>query len=349
MFKNIFNTHTLSGLLIVFAVAMLSFYCASLPILQQFHMSSMVVGIVLGIILCNMTMKPVHDTVVYCLPAINLSSGSLLRLGIIISGFNINLLALAKVGLPGFFMAISVVITIFILGYIIGIKFLKMDAETTLLTTAGSSICGGAAILAVEGVLKAKEHKTSVAVATAVVFGTTAMFVYPLLYRAGIFSYSPEQIALYIGSTVHGMSQVVAAASITAISDSNQYTAIITKMIKVMLLVPSLIIISVFKHKLVPFDPEHHHENEKSKITIPWFAVIFLIVIVVNSYLNLSEHALHNIKLLDSVLLTMAMTALGLKTKMSSFKKVGGKAFVLAGILFFILTFIGIIFINFYT
>lgn len=86
-----------------------------------------------------------------------------------------------------------------------------LDKHTSWLIGAGSSICGAAAVLATEPVVKAEASKVTVAVATVVIFGTVAIFLYPAIYPLMSQWFSPETFGIYIGSTVHEVAQVVAA------------------------------------------------------------------------------------------------------------------------------------------
>src|SRR3546814_3631409 len=72
--------------------------------------------------------------------------------------------------------------SVFGLAVLLGTRVFKLDRETAMLIGAGSAICGAAAVMATEPVVRAQAHKVSVAVATVVVFGTTGMFLYPWLY-----------------------------------------------------------------------------------------------------------------------------------------------------------------------
>ena len=114
----------------------------------------------------------------------------------------------------------------------------------------------------------------------------------------------------------------------TEISDP----AVIVKMIRVMLLAPVLLIMSFCLAKFG--NKGHAKTGTKSKITIPWFAVGFLLIIGFNS-LDLLPHAVvEGINSFDTFLLTMAMTALGAETSIDKFKKAGARPFILASVLF---------------
>ena len=82
-------------------------------------------------------------------------------------------------------------------------RLLKMDRDTALLTSIGSSICGAAAVLGAEPVVKSKPYKAAVAVSTVVIFGTLSMFLYPALHRAGILDLTPEQRSIIAGRYAH--------------------------------------------------------------------------------------------------------------------------------------------------
>ena len=72
-----------------------------------------------------------------------------------------------------------------------------MDEKTTVMVSTGSAICGAAAVLGDEPVVKCAPHKTAIAVSTVVIFGTLSMLLYPILYRAGILDLSLQEMAIY--------------------------------------------------------------------------------------------------------------------------------------------------------
>ena len=114
----------------------------------------------------------------------------------------------------------------FLLACFLGQKVFGLDKHTSWLIGAGSSICGAAAVLATEPVVKAEASKVTVAVATVVIFGTVAIFLYPAIYPLMSQWFSPETFGIYIGSTVHEVAQVVAAGH--AISPDAENAAVIS-------------------------------------------------------------------------------------------------------------------------
>ena len=229
--------------------------------------------------------------------------------------------------MPAIIVDAIIVVGTLAIGMLIG-RLLKMDKEITLLTSVGSAICGAAAVLGAESAIRTKAYKTAVAVSTVVIFGTLSMFLYPVLYRNGIFDLTPEQMGIFAGSTIHEVAHVVGAGN--AMGESISSTAIIVKMIRVMMLVPVLLVITWVVARAAV---NSGSEGQKGKINIPWFAILFLVVIGFNSFDFLPASVVGFINTFDTFLLTMAMTALGAETSIEKFKNAGAKPFVLALIL----------------
>ena len=315
----------LHGVLLMALFACAAFYIGSMDWVKAVSLSPMIVGIILGMIYANSLRNNLPDTWV---PGIAFCSKRVLRFGIILYGFRMSFQDVLAVGLPAIVIDAIVVIVTIAIGMVIG-KLLRMDRDIALLTASGGAICGAAAVMGVDGVIRPKPYKTAVAVATVVIFGTLSMFLYPILYRAGIFDLPTGQMGIFTGSTVHEVAHVVGAGNAMGAAVSN--SAIIVKMIRVMMLVPVLIVIAFLVAKGATSAQGQHG---KSKIAIPWFAILFLVVIAFNSFNLLPQAVVDWINTLDTFLLTMAMTALGAETSIDKFKRAGFKPFLLAAVIY---------------
>ena len=315
----------LHGVLLITLFSCAAFYIGDMDFVKSLSLSPMIVGIVLGMLYANSLRNNLPDTWV---PGIQFCSKRVLRFGIILYGFRLTFQNVLDVGLPAILID-AIVVTLTICGGVLVGKLLKMDKDIALLASVGSGICGAAAVLGAESAIKAKPYKTAVAVSTVVIFGTLAMFVYPVLYRNGVFDLNPQQMGIYTGSTVHEVAHVVGAGNAMGPEVSN--SAIIVKMIRVMMLVPVLLVISFFMMRAAIKSGEG---SSRGKINMPWFAILFLVVIAFNSFDLLPAGLVDFINTFDTFLLTMAMTALGAETSIDKFRKAGFKPFVLAFILF---------------
>ena len=317
----------LHGVLLMTLFACAAFYIGDMAFVKALSFSPMIVGIILGMLYANSLRNNLPET---WTPGIAFCSKRVLRFGIILYGFRLTLQNITEVGVAAVCIDAIIVVSTIFLGMFIG-RLLKMDRGITLLTSVGSAICGAAAVLGTESAIRVKPYKTAVAVATVVIFGTTAMFLYPALYRAGVFDLTPQEMGIYAGSTIHEVAHVVGAGN--AMGKDVSDNAIIVKMIRVMMLVPVLLVISWDIARQARRNPESDNMG-RGKINIPWFAILFLVVICFNSLNLLPESVVSFINTFDTFLLTMAMTALGAETSIEKFKKAGAKPFVLAAILF---------------
>lgn len=322
------------GFLLVALFSLLAVYISKLPFMKTVSLSPLIIGIILGMIYGNTFRHRLPETWV---SGILFCSKQLLRTAIIFYGFRLTFQHIVAVGPSAIIVDVIMVCSVLIIGYFTG-RILKLDPHISTLTTAGSAICGAAAVLGTEPVLKSKPHKTAIAVSTVVIFGTISMFLYPFLYNIGWLDLDTQQMGVYIGSTIHEVAHVVGAGNAlnnVEIAES----AVIVKMIRVILLAPFLLILSL----LVGRKNRRNGvvENKKSKITIPWFAFGFLLVIGFNSINLLPQNIVNGINLADDFALTMAMTALGVETNFKKFKDSGLKPFILALVLFLWLVFGG--------
>lgn len=326
----------LHGVLLIALFSCAAFYIGSAQIFTALSISPLIIGIILGMIYANMLRMHLPETWV---PGIQFCAKRLLRIGIILYGFRLTFQDIAAVGLAGITVDAIIVTVTIIGGYYIG-RLLKMDRETALLTSVGSGICGAAAVLGTEATIRSQPYKTAVAVATVVIFGTIAMFLYPVAYRMGILQLTPTEMGIFSGSTLHEVAHAVGAGN--ALGNEIASTTVIVKMIRVMMLVPVLLILSMWAARRV--STTGGASGEKGKVAVPWFAFGFLLVIGINSlsvYLNtlstpmgIPAWGTDLINYIDTFLLTMAMVALGAETSFDKFKKAGAKPFILAGILF---------------
>ena len=336
--NNLNIKNTFYGVLFVGVFALIATIIADADFFKNLAISPLIIGIVLGIFYAN-TLK--HKLPATWQSGIIFSTKYILRFGIILYGFRLTFQNLQEVGFSGVFIAFCVVFFTFIFGYVVGTKFLKLDREITILCSAGSSICGAAAVLATQSVLKNEAYKSAIAVSFVVIFGTIAMFLYPFLFKLGIFDLSASQMGVYIGATLHEVAHVVGAS--TALGEDVSKDAIIVKMIRVIFLVPFLILLSLWLIKT-----GFHSKNEKTKVVIPWFAVMFIVVVGFNSFGFLSGNMIKSINFIDTFSLTMAMTALGMETSFDKFKNVGMKPLYLSLILFIWLMVVGYFLVKFF-
>ena len=322
----------LPGLVLSAGLALVATLANQNPWLQAHGLSALTVAIVLGMLLGN-TLYP--RIAASCEGGVSFSKQNLLRLGIVLYGLRLTFQDIGQVGWSGVLISACMLISTFALAYVVGVKVFKLERDAVMLIGAGSSICGAAAVMATQPVLRARSESVTVAVSTVVVFGSVAIFLYPLLHEWLDGNALPLNFGVYIGSTVHEVAQVVAAAG--SIDAHTADTAVIVKMVRVMMLAPFLLLMSAYvQHRNAKSAQSTPASAPASRTAgIPWFAFAFIAVVALNSLISLPSAINHVMLDIDTFLLAMAMAALGLTTHLSSVRRAGVRPLLLGGLLFF--------------
>lgn len=328
----------LPGLVVSAMLAAAGMALGRIAWLQEHGFSALTLAIVLGMLVGN-TVYPRFA------PAsgagVNFSKQSLLRLGVVLYGLRLTVQDIGNMGVAGVAIDALVLGSTFTLACFIGTRWLGLDRKTAMLIGAGSSICGAAAVMAAEPVVCARPEQVTVAVATVVVFGTLAIFLYPVLYQLNqhwqLIPGGAHGFGIYAGSTIHEVAQVVAAAR--SVGPDAADTAVIAKMVRVMLLAPLLIALSAWlardDARRNPLgEATRHPTTAPGKVVVPWFAFGFVVVVLFNSLHWLPAPVVAITTEVDTALLAMAMAALGLATHLGAIRKAGSKPLLLAAVLF---------------
>ncbi|MCB4749506.1 MAG: YeiH family protein [Sulfurovum sp.] len=316
---------TISGIFFVAIFAAIATWIAGLGSIKSLGLSPLVIGIVMGILYAN-TLH--HHTPTGWQMGITFSGKKILRFAIVFYGFRLTFQEIIAVGMDGFLVSLIMLTSTLIFGSWLGYKVFGMEKDTSILTASGAAVCGAAAVLATEPVLKAEEYKTAIAVSMVVLFGTISMFLYPLLYSGiiehatGFLHMTAREFGIYTGGTIHEVAQVVAVpASVLGSPKEMADAAVIVKMTRVIMIAPMLIILGLYLAWNAKKLGGNH--DGKTKLVIPWFAVYFIMVAGFNSLHLLPRDLVGLINTIDTFLLTMAMTALGMGTIFSKFKGLG--------------------------
>ena len=158
MFSRENRANTIHGILLIALFSCSAFYIAEIPFVKSLSFSPLIVGIILGMIYANSLRNRLPETWV---PGIKFCTKQILRTGIVLYGFRLTLTQVAEVGIPAILIDTIVVAGTLILGIILG-RLLKLDKDTALMTSTGSAICGAAAVLGAEPVVKCESHKTDI-------------------------------------------------------------------------------------------------------------------------------------------------------------------------------------------
>lgn len=321
----------LPGLLLSLLLGVAAQGIARAARLETWGMGTLTVAILLGIAVGNTMYARIAPA---CAPGVDFSRQRLLRLGVVLYGFHLTLQDILQVGPGGMLLDVLMMMSTFGLAWLLGTRLFKLDRKTAMLIGIGSSVCGAAAVMAGQPVVRGRAEQVTVAISTVLVFGTIATLLYPVLYRLnlhiGWLPASQAVFGMYTGATVHEVAQVVAAAR--SVGERAADVAVIVKMVRVMLLAPFLVALSFY----LSWERRRAGGTSASArgIVVPWFAVWFFAVMLFHSALPLPRDAVRVIVGADTLLLATAMAALGLATHVSAIRRAGYRPLLLAATLF---------------
>lgn len=298
------------GLAAAIAMALAAYGLRTIPGVAVF--SPIILSMMLGMAAGNLF--NVHGK---ARPGLAFAARKLLRLAIILLGLQITLEQVAQLGIDGF--AIIVISTGATLAMTIGLgKLLGLDFGLTQLIAAGTSICGASAIVATSTVAKARDEAVAYAIACITLFGTMAVFLYPLLTL--FFEMSPRSFGIWAGASIHEIAQVVAAAFQYS-SDAGEF-ATIAKLSRVILLAPVLLIFGALNARRA--------RSETLGPVIPPFVLWFLLVIAINSVVTIPGEVRAAGATASGLLLSISLAALGAQISIARLIGKGWKPLLLA-------------------
>ena len=191
----------------------------------------------------------------------------LLQASVVGLGFGMNVHSALQAGKEGILFTVASITGTLVFGLLMG-KWLAIDKKTSYLVSAGTAICGGSAIAAISPVIKAEEKQISVALGCVFILNSIALFVFPVIGHH--FNLSQTQFGLWCAIAIHDTSSVVGAAS--KYGPHALEVATIVKLARALWIIP-VAFISTFIFK-----------NRSKQISIPYFIGLFVLAMVVNTY-----------------------------------------------------------------
>lgn len=244
-----------------------------------------------------------------------------LQVSVVGLGFGMNLYESLAAGKEGMLFTIVSVIGVMCIGVLLG-KWLKIDKKNAYLISTGTAICGGSAIAAVGPVIKADDDQMSISLATIFILNAIALFIFPPIGEwIGL---SQQQFGMWAAIAIHDTSSVVGAGA--AYGEEALKVATTVKLTRALWIIP-LAIASSFIFC-----------SQGRKISIPWFILLFVVAMVLNTFLPIPEALTGGIVMVSRKILCMTLFLIGSGLSVVSIKKVGVKPLGLGVLLWFIIS-----------
>ena len=236
----------------------------------------------------------------------------LLKIAVVGLGFGMNLVETLNAGKDGFILTVFSITATLILGYFIG-KSLKMDRKGSHLISSGTAICGGSAIAAVAPVIKASEKDISISLGVIFLLNSIALIVFPPIgHWLGL---TQHQFGLWSAIAIHDTSSVVGAAY--TFGEEALKVATTVKLARALWIIP-LSILSVFLFK-----------GKGKSVKIPYFIFLFILAIIINSYLPIPDMITEGITDVSKSLLVLTLFLIGAGLSVDKIKSAGWKPMIL--------------------
>jgi uncharacterized integral membrane protein (TIGR00698 family) len=309
----------LPGLALTAAIAALSFGLREIPYVSI--ASPMILAIGMGIAVQNTTGTPAAAR-----SGVTFIMRSILRFAIILLGLQLTATQLLEVGAAGFAVIVATLVATFAFTTWLG-RAMGIERRLVELIAAGTSICGASAVIATNTVTRAPDEDVAYAVACVTIFGSIAMFAYPLL--AGTLRLDPHAFGLWAGASIHEIAQVV-AATFQQSREAGEFGTI-AKLSRVMMLAPVVITLGLLARR----DAKTTGADARgASVPVPWFALGFVAMMILNSVIHVPQAVMGIIVPVTTFLLTMALAAMGLETNIRKLRAKGLRPLLLGAAAF---------------
>ncbi|MBQ4914711.1 putative sulfate exporter family transporter [Maribacter sp. MMG018] len=251
-----------------------------------------------------------------------------LKISVIGLGFGMFVRETLQTSKEGIGLTASSIILTVSLGLLLT-RLLKIDLKLGHLITSGTAICGGSAIAAISPAIKSKSKIISIALGIVFLLNSVALFIFPMIGHS--LQLTQEQFGLWCAIAIHDTSSVVGAA--IGYGDEALRIATTVKLSRTLWIIP-LSAFSMFLFK-----------SKGEKIRVPYFILLFIAAIIINSYHILPETTTGLFVLIAKRLLIATLFLVGSSISISDLKSSGIKPVLLAVALWIFISIFSLVYI----
>lgn len=257
------------------------------------------IALLLGLIVANFSGHPF-------LSLNHKATNILLQISVVGLGFGMNVSSAFSAGKEGFFFTIASILSTLILGKFLG-KWLNIEKKTSHLISCGTAICGGSAIAAIAPVIKSGENQTSVALGVIFILNSVALFLFPAVgHWLGL---SQKEFGLWCAIAIHDTSSVVGAANKFGFEALQIATTV--KLARALWIIPVALVTAVI------------FKNKTSRIKIPYFIGLFIVAMMMNTYVSTTALIAPYLVSIAKIGLTVTLFLIGAGLNRNLLKSVG--------------------------
>lgn len=230
----------------------------------------------------------------------------LLQASVVGLGFGMNIFDAMAVGKEGLIFTVSSIVLTLAFGLLLG-KLFHINKKTSVLVSSGTAICGGSAIAAMVPIIDANEEETSVSLGVIFVLNSVALFLFPVIGH--LLSMSQEQFGLWSAIAIHDTSSVVGAAH--KYGEEALRIATTVKLERALWIIPLSFVTALL--------------YRKGKVSIPYFIFLYVIAMIINTFVSAIETVSPTIVMIAKRGLTLTLFLIGAGLSKEALKNIGIK------------------------
>ena len=231
-----------------------------------------------------------------------------LKIGIIFLGGTISYASLSNVSIDYFPLISLYVITVMILGFLLG-SLLKVEKKHLLLLISGTAICGGTAMAALAPIIKSKKEELASSITIVFLLNLFAIIAFPLIGEA--IGLSQRQFGIFAALTIHDTASVIGAASI--FGNEALEVATIMKLGRTLWIIPLLLLSSWYFNR------------RKESLDFPYFILLFIFFVIAGSFFIFEDSWILFFKNTSIIFLSLGLFFIGTEISFNAIKQISLK------------------------
>ena len=257
---------------------------------------------------------------VWIKPALKFASKRILKVAIILLGASLSVNTIMSVGKMTFFVMIFTFAMCFGAGYFIR-RIFGLNWKLSNLISAGTGICGGSAIAAIAPAIDAEDKDVAFAMSSTFLFDMVMVALYPIMGKA--LEMTDIAYGIWAGTSVNDTSSVVASGY--AFSEMAGDFATMVKLTRTVAIIPTVLVFAYIGARVKKKEMKATNDGQKVNMVkiIPWFIGGFLLLAVLNSAGVIPADVSGVMKSASKYLMVTSLSAIGLGTSLTDFKKAG--------------------------
>ncbi len=225
----------------------------------------------------------------------------LLKIAIILLGLVFDVNSVSGLASESFLLVLGLVTITSFLGVVLYFVF-NVPEKFSILSTAGTAICGATAVSSVSPLINAKSNEVGSVLSIIFILNSVAMIFFPVIGDA--LNLTQEQFGVWIGLSVHDTSSVTAIS--TLYGEDTTEVALITKLVRTLFLIPLIIILGI------------HFESKLKSSQFPLFILVFILVLIIGGFADLPDPVILSASLLFKFLIVLALYFIGSQVNLST-------------------------------